>query len=627
MASQASAQVFITNQTDGTALIQLYHQNSTNGVQSGAWIAGPGQKVGPMTVNFETGISVSGVLDYWWVRLSIQNGSTPGVYTNTGSATSIWKECQLQSKDSGKTLAFTVSTSTFKVGLESGACSDGMKKIGPYTKINNVFVLMLENHSFDNMLAMSGIPGIVAATTADCNSYNNTAFPVLQGAPSGMPTDPGHEFSNVVTQLCGPGVTYAPGSEYPAIHNSGFAYDYAVGSGDEKTGLPNATQIGSIMACFDTAAQLPVLYQLATEFAVCDRWFSSLPGPTWPNRYFVHGASSNGLSDSPTSTQIATWETVSGFTYPHGSIYDAMNAAKQPWRLYNVHSGPVTGAFPQVTSIKGITLLNSNDFSHFAADLHSPYPYVYTFIEPNYGNVANNTYEGGSSQHPMDTVANGEALIQQTYQAIRNSPLWMSSLLIVIYDEHGGFYDSVAPGPAPAPDDGSSTSLNTTGFTFTQYGVRVPAVVISPLIPKGTVDHTIYDHSSVPATLERLLGMHPLTQRDAAANDVRHLLTLSSPRTDCPATLSAPAAAAAQPAAMQAPPANAVEPVPAKGNLQGFLHIAAKTDFELSAGTPADKAAIHARVQAIQTRGEAQAYLEEVMAKVRVLKTPKAPAP
>ena len=95
--------------------------------------------------------------------------------------------------------------------------------------------------------------------------------------------------------------------------------------------------------------------------------------------------------------------------------------------------------------------MNTHGFSTFQSDLQGPYPYTYTFIEPNYGDVYGGSYVGGSSQHPMDGVARGEALIKATYEAIRNSPLWYRSLLIVTYDEHGGFYDSGKPGPAPNP--------------------------------------------------------------------------------------------------------------------------------------------------------------------------------
>ncbi len=156
--------------------------------------------------------------------------------------------------------------------------------------ISKVFVLMLENHSFDHIFAMSGIPGINAATTSDSNSIGDQVYPVKDGAPASMTTDPGHEFADVALQLSG--------------GNGGFAQSYAT-SVSESTGTPAADHVGDIMACFRTPAQLPVVAQLASEYAICDQWCSSMPGPTWPNRFFVHGASSACPDQSPKTLEEA----------------------------------------------------------------------------------------------------------------------------------------------------------------------------------------------------------------------------------------------------------------------------------------------------------------------------------
>lgn len=142
--------------------------------------------------------------------------------------------------------------------------------------------------------------------------------------------------------------------------------------------------------------------------------------------------------------------------------------------------------------------------------------------------------------HPLDDVTRGEALIKTVYEAIRQSPHWERSMLIVTFDEHGGFYDHVPPGPAVPPNDFQTDAYNQNGFKFDRLGVRVPALVISPYTPKGLVDHTVYDHTSMLATVERLLGLGNLTDRDKAASDVRKLLSLSQPRTDTPETLVSP---------------------------------------------------------------------------------------
>jgi len=614
MSTQRSAQIYVQNQTDGTAIVQLSHNNSSNGTQSGSWVAAPGQTVGPLTVYFLTGWGAATIRDYWWVQLTVQDGSRPGVYASSGSLTSDWKECQLQSEDANQNITFTVNNSEFKTNLPSGSCSNSMNYVGPYTPFTKVFVLMLENHSFDNIFAMSGIPGITAATPQNTNSYGGTAYAVTKGAPSNMPTDPGHEFPDVVEQLCGAGAVYSSG-KYPPINNSGFAANYATTTTEGPAPAPG--QIGAIMQCFDTPRQLPVTYQLATEFALCDHWFSSLPGPTWPNRFFVHGASSSGLDHSPSTSTMVGWETVDGFTYKNGSIYDALNKANLKWRLYTDKSGPIAGAIPQVASLKGITVLDINDVSGLAQDLQGPYPYVYTFIEPNYGNVTDGSYSNGSSQHPMDGVTGGEALIKKVYEAIRNSPHWQTSLLIITYDEHGGFYDSVSPGAAVPPGDGS-TEYSQYGFDFSVYGVRVPALVISPLIPKGTVDHTVYDHASVLATVERNFGIPPLTQRDRQASDVRHLLTLASPRTDCPTSLNPPAAASnlasnsTLTTAMLAATESAAEPIPASSNLNGFLAIALKAELEMAKGNPKAEAQAREDFASVKTTADAQAYITAV---------------
>lgn len=399
------------------------------------------------------------------------------------------------------------------------------------TKIQHVFVLMLENRSFDHLFALSGIADVTAATSTNSNAFNNLNYPFQGGAPEQMPTDPGHEFQDVVEQLCGEGSTYLKGNPYPKMNNSGFAANYAT---THTEGTPPAlADVDKVMRGINTSVQTPAIYQLANQFVLCDAWHSSLPGPTWPNRYFLHGASSAGLDHSPTQADLLQWESVSGFTYPQGSIFDALGSGN--YCLYQDESGTLSGRVPQVSSLKGISFFDVHNLSDFDQDLHNNYNYRYTFIEPSYGDVVHNTYQGGSSQHPMDGFSGGDQLVANVYNSLRNSPLWESSLLVIIYDEHGGFYDSVPPPSAPPPNDGANSTLNTNGFDFSVFGVRVPAVVVSPWVAPG-IDHTLYDHSSVLATLERLFTINPLTDRDKNANDLLSLITTNC-RTDCPARI------------------------------------------------------------------------------------------
>jgi phospholipase C len=497
---------------------------------------------------------------------------------------------------------------------------------GAEGRITNVFVLMLENHSFDHVFAMSGIPGITVADLSDQNTYTPsgstapTTCHVRDGAPSSMSTDPAHEFPDVLRQLCNvatcgsddDGADCYRGGAYPPVNLSGFAASYAT-SRSEGTGIPAPDRVGDIMACFHTETQLPVIYQLARQYAICDGWFASMPGPTWPNRFFVHGASSSGMDRGPTLGEDIEWESVHGFTYANGSIFDALSSAGHEYRLYQDKDNQFSdrpsnwaqgGWISQVAALKGISLFDIRSLRHFAADLQEPaYGQCrYTFIEPNFGasflsrqgGEPGPRYTGGSSQHPEDDMYGGEALIKHVYEAIRNSPVWGTSLLVIVYDEHGGFYDSVKPGVAPPPDDLSpeearARKLNRYGFDFGHYGPRVPAVVVSPLIAKGTVDHTVYDHSSILRTLGRWLDLPPLTRRDAQANDVLHLLRgPARGDDDCPRALVEPArpepvvGTVGGPEGTGGGPEGTAAPLPEAGNSTGFLRILLKAELELA---------------------------------------------
>ena len=371
-----------------------------------------------------------------------------------------------------------------------------------------------------------------------------------------------------------------------------------------------------------------------------------MPGPTWPNRFFVHGASSAGVAQSPNAQEEIIWETIKGFEYCNGSIFQALSKKGHNWRLYqdkhndfsNDPSPPHQGGWiSQVASLKGISLLDVHSFRKFDKDLNrlnhdGSAEYLdtpYTFIEPNFGASffakqncnPGPTYIGGSSQHPEDDPSGGEGLIKAVYETIRNSPIWDTSLLIIVYDEHGGFYDSVKPCTAVKPGDSvpkGHEKLNEWKFDFSQYGVRVPAVVVSPYIPKNTVDSTLYDHSSVLATLERMLGMGSLTQRDATANNLQHLLSLETPRSDCLKKLCDPVCLTpvrldkdrTEPEKATA----ADSPLPGPSNMAGFLHILLKTELELS--NSSEEKDIVAKFQQIKTMGQAQDYLGIIKAKL-----------
>lgn len=522
MATQQAASIQITNNTGGNATIILFHKNSTNGKQSARFEASSGATVGLLEVFFKTGLGSFTVQDWWSVMVQVQDGPSAGMYYNEGSSGG-WKECQLQSADAGQTLTFTLSTTSFDINLPSGACSDTVVKRAPYAPVSHVFVVMLENRSFDNMFAGSEVAKklgsqITVASPSNSNSYNgqtyNVSSPMVDPMTSGnsLTADPGHEFLDVFEQLCGQQATWPEGGgPYPPVNTtidmSGFVANYAT-STTEQTKPPTAPPAQShwkdVMACGDTntgpGGQPDGFMWLASHGVICDHWFSSMPGPTWPNRFFVHGASSAGFDDSPTTSQIKRFEVGPGLKYPNGSIFDALGQHGIPYRIYHDTTGPTLafslfnqnpsqgsrwGAIPQVTSIYGVPLMEVQSLKQFADDLQGPYPYPYTFIEPHYGQIVDNTYVGGSSQHPMDGLWGGDQLLTAVYQGIAQSKYFPSSLLIVIYDEHGGLYDSVPPPAAVPPGDNYPPANNTHGFRFDRYGPRVPGVIVSPLLQES----------------------------------------------------------------------------------------------------------------------------------------------
>jgi phospholipase C len=485
--------------------------------------------------------------------------------------------------------------------------------------IDHIFMLMLENRSFDQMLGFSQISGTDAAegnptridglSGAEENpSPGRGAVKVSTPADFVAGADPGHEFPDVREQLCGSGAYSSPtppvGSVDPNIKSNGFVSSFA--------GKYPSADWTTPMKCF-TSEQLPVLTALAKEFAVCDHWFSSMPGPTWPNRFFVHAASAGGLDHSPNLLE----EMGMPYSFDNGTIFDRLDEAKLDWEVY------MGDEFPQALHMDGMVEELAEGkfkpFSFLAPDLKADgFSKSYVFIEPDWHPFTK--FKGGNSQHPVDDVTQGERLIKDTYEAIRNSPLWEKSLLIITYDEHGGFYDHVPPPVAVEPGDKPTSSFNNKyGFSFGQLGVRVPAVVVSPFVAKGVIDHRVYDHSSVPATIEERFGLTSLTRRDKQAARVTGLLTLRDPRTDAPLTLPAPTPSGVRfefldrletdfervVVEMGLEASRPVDPA-----LAGFVHVALLR--ELSTSAPAERDRSITEAKGVKYEVDAVRYIQKV---------------
>jgi phospholipase C len=525
--------------------------------------------------------------------------------------------------------------------------------------IKHLFVLMMENRSFDHLLGFQGIVGkdaqTGAATKAEdfaepkvvtiqqpSNGFDNLRYTVspTAGDKTFNTHDVKHQFPDVLMQLCGQTAGQAnnkglKGAAYPPVaklEDRGFAADYALNS--------DATNPGEPMRCF-AAGTLPVLTALAKEFVLCDHWYSSIPGPTEPNRMFAHAASSGGWDDSPTTSQyediyaknvgsgvIGLGGAGEGISFANGTIFDALRRANVPFRIY-------TGdAFPQVGLLSGISLLSDiDDFENFAGDLNDPsFDAAYTFIEPRYDQIPQSQGLSfvNNSQHPPNSIEQGEALIKTVYEAIRNSLIWNQSMLIVTYDEHGGFFDHVTPPPAkriPAGSPSKDIEGISYGFMFDQYGLRVPAIVISPWCPQNLIDHRQFEHSSIPGTIEQLFNLGPLTVRDTDALSVHTLASLSAPR-NVTATIPNPITVGEPSGPVQGTPAGSGGPTVISGAstpvaapaaaglldlndpwLSSALAVAVKAHME---ATPADAANIKARGFGVKTVADLAQYYNEM---------------
>jgi phospholipase C len=291
-----------------------------------------------------------------------------------------------------------------------------------------------------------------------------------------------------------------------------------------------------IMYYFKSGA-LPVLHTLARSFAVFNGWFASIPGPTICNRAFAHYGTSFG------KVTMDPFEVKPGYV----SIYDRMLNAGHTSKLYY---------FDQASSTMEVVNLLSNQpklfatYDQFLKDCAGNTLPQYSFIEPNY---TDHPGDGGgellaSDQHPDHDVQAGEEFIASIYNAIhQNTELWQSTLLLVVYDEHGGIFDHVPP-PACTPDSPFIAPAADTGgapFAFDRLGVRVPAILISPWIPKGTVvpgpeapsNGRIFEHASIPATVtKQFIGAFGnRSPREKAADTFLDLLSdQMRPDSDCP---------------------------------------------------------------------------------------------
>ena len=440
--------------------------------------------------------------------------------------------------------------------------------------IEHVVVLALENRSFDHMLGYLPHPdpsfeGLLRAGPHTNPAWKPSDPPVATdaGAKSVLPGSPDHSHDAAMEQL---GLVGKPPGTSPT--NDGFVTSYEricealapprfggiIGPIIEwwqsrNPPVPPAPGRGPLVMKCQDPGQVPVLTRLALDFEVCTHWFCSVPGETWPNRNFMHAATSDGETD------------IDPRFYTNKTIFEVIEEAGRDWHIY-YDDTPQVWAFVNLwdTPQRHSRWYLFDAFAEHCAAGTLP---AYSFIEPNHKpgyhlvdgslGLSNSQHPGNNSVPDQDYDAappmapgdfsRAEGLIASVYESLRgNASLFERTLLLITYDEHGGLYDHVPP-PCGVPNPGRDPTLlrrffraiyhrRTAAFDFSVLGPRVPTVIVSPFVEGGAISSVPRDHASICHTLRDLFAPDapPLTSRDAWARPFHIDLTRTTPRQDMP---------------------------------------------------------------------------------------------
>lgn len=398
-------------------------------------------------------------------------------------------------------------------------------------KIDHVVVVALENRSFDNMLGrlypkgerFDGLDGTESnpwhkpdGSVETIRVWNS---PKLTPHAASIPADdPGELFSDITEQIFGRSAV--PGA--PA-GLTGFVDNYMAQPEGDTPRDPRAPMH------YFLPHQVPVISQLGGAFGVSDRWHASAPCETWPNRYFMHCGTAGGRVNNRRPY-------LPSLPAAMPTIFRRLEARGCDWRIY-FHDMPQSAALVDLwAKIPTHFCLFQDEFERHAAAGRLA---TYSFIEPRYF-TSRRHQTVPNDQHPPHNMVYGEQLIAAVYNAVRSAPTWPRTLLVIVYDEHGGCFDHVPPPAAVPPGEPYPD-----GFRFDRYGIRVPAVIVSPYIAPGSIIRPPlglvgaptppFDHCSIQATLHRLFDLgSPLTPRVAAAPDLTSALSLNEPENNGP---------------------------------------------------------------------------------------------
>ncbi|WP_181198049.1 alkaline phosphatase family protein [Enhygromyxa salina] len=349
------------------------------------------------------------------------------------------------------------------------ACVDNTKLSVQEALVNveHIIVLCMENRSFDHYFGALQLeeehPDVNGLSGTESNPDGQGNDILVNKLDNYEPLDPPHQWDEVHAQWNN-GALDGFVTEHIAEHDDSVKH--------EVMGYHNRDD-------------LPVLYALADNYTLCDAWHCSLLGGTWANRYYLHCATSNGGKQNVPAFLPFTYTTIQDVCDDGGISNNNYYAGIVPWRW---------GAFPGDFS-------GTDSFDEFFENIDNGVLEEVVIIDPDFMS---------NDDHPSHNIMLGQALIATIYQALAQSQYWDKCLLVITYDEHGGFYDHVVPGTTPDDE----------GPEFENQGFRVPSVVIGPHVRSGCVNHTVLDHASFPATVTRKFGLPELNSRTENVNDL-----------------------------------------------------------------------------------------------------------
>ena len=375
----------------------------------------------------------------------------------------------------------------FGAGALPGLTQAKSAPLGSEIPIDTIVVLMMENRSFDHMLQNLPAFGQPDAEVAPAGASNANS--------DGTPVSTFH-----LSSYCFDDTSHG----WTDVHTEwgGGAMNGFVVANNHNDALPAD---GKRAMGYYSEADLPYFYSLANTFALADHNFSSLLGPTFPNREYLYAATSYGhIGNDIFQDEMPT-------------LFQGLVAAKVDWRIYYID---LPGAFIFTGTLTKY-LDSVSKVSQFFVDAQAGMLGQLNFVDPKLGSG----FYDRNDFHPPGDVQEGQKFLADVVKAVTQSPQWPHTALIVTFDEHGGIYDHVPPPKACAPD-GLAAITNPNDNApggFDTYGVRVPLIVVSPYAKPHFVSHAIYDHTSITRFIETRFKLPALTARDANADPLSDL--------------------------------------------------------------------------------------------------------